>query len=88
MESDEQTENENLLGILLHAGLDVAMVELESFNPCHKLPLKRLKKLVKKVQVLNKKASAFEKGFISEAGIKDREWYKHLVVAPGKWLGL
>jgi len=88
MESDGQTENENLLGMLLHVGLNVGMVELESLSQCHKFPLKRLKKLVKKIQVLNKKASAFEKGFISEAGIKDREWYKHLVVAPGKWLGL
>jgi N-acetylated-alpha-linked acidic dipeptidase len=25
--------------------------------------------------------------FISEDGIKDREWYRHLGVAPGKWLG-
>jgi len=35
----------------------------------------------------NKKLIAFERGFISEGGIKDREWYKHLGVAPGKWLG-
>jgi hypothetical protein len=25
--------------------------------------------------------------FIHPAGIKDREWYRHLGVAPGKWLG-
>lgn len=29
----------------------------------------------------------FERGFISEDGIKDREWYRHLGVAPGKWKG-
>jgi N-acetylated-alpha-linked acidic dipeptidase len=26
--------------------------------------------------------------FISEDGIKDREWYRHLGVAPGRWLGV
>ncbi len=25
--------------------------------------------------------------FLSEQGIKDREWYKHKGTAPGKWLG-
>lgn len=35
----------------------------------------------------NKKLSSFERGFIDEEGIKDREWYKNLVVAPGKWTG-
>jgi N-acetylated-alpha-linked acidic dipeptidase len=29
----------------------------------------------------------FEQGFLSETGIKDREWYRHLGVAPGKWKG-
>lgn len=42
---------------------------------------------MKRVQVANHKLIAFERGFISKEGIKDREWYKHLGVAPGKWLG-
>jgi hypothetical protein len=25
--------------------------------------------------------------FLSEEGIRDREWYKHKGTAPGKWLG-
>ena len=41
----------------------------------------------KRVQAANTKLAAFERGFISEEGIKDREWYRHLGVAPGKWLG-
>jgi N-acetylated-alpha-linked acidic dipeptidase len=45
-------------------------------------------KAIKDVQRVNKKLSSFERGFISEEGIKGREWYKHLGVAPGKWLGL
>ena len=42
---------------------------------------------MKRVQRVNKKLSGFEGGFISSGGIVDREWYKHLGVAPGKWLG-
>ena len=52
-----------------------------------KFPLKKIKKAVKKIQAVNKKLIAFERGFISKDGIKDREWFKHLGVAPGKWLG-
>ncbi|KAM6496046.1 Zn-dependent exopeptidase [Amanita muscaria] len=44
-------------------------------------------KAVKRVREVNKRLIAFERGFISEDGIKDREWYRHLGVAPGKWLG-
>lgn len=48
---------------------------------------KKLREAVKRVRTVNTKLVAFERGFISEDGIKDREWYKHLAVAPGKWLG-
>ena len=46
------------------------------------------KNLAKRTQALlvNAKSFAFDRGFISAEGIKDREWYKHLAVAPGKWL--
>lgn len=53
-----------------------------------KFPFKKVKKAVKKIQAVNKKLIAFERGFISKDGIKDREWFKHLGVAPGKWLGM
>ncbi|THH33498.1 hypothetical protein EUX98_g710 [Antrodiella citrinella] len=49
--------------------------------------LDKFLKAAKRVQKANSKLVAFERGFISEGGIKDREWYKHLGVAPGKWLG-
>jgi N-acetylated-alpha-linked acidic dipeptidase len=49
--------------------------------------ISELIKAAKRVSRTNKKLKAFERGFISEGGIKDREWYKHLGVAPGKWLG-
>ncbi|GBE79946.1 Probable glutamate [Sparassis crispa] len=48
---------------------------------------KKVKKAVHRVHKANKKLVAFEKGLIHEDGIKDREWYRHLGVAPGKWLG-
>ena len=50
-------------------------------------PIRRFIEAAQRVQRANAKLVAFERGFISEEGIKDREWYKHLAVAPGKWLG-
>ncbi|KAJ2916443.1 hypothetical protein MD484_g3989, partial [Candolleomyces efflorescens] len=50
-------------------------------------PWQKVKKAVKRVQAVNKKLIAFERGFISKNGIKHREWFKHLGVAPGTWLG-
>ncbi|KZT06419.1 Zn-dependent exopeptidase [Laetiporus sulphureus 93-53] len=44
-------------------------------------------KAAQRVEKVNAKLKAFEAGFISEEGINEREWYKHLVVAPGKYLG-
>ncbi|QRV76487.1 vacuolar protein sorting-associated protein [Ceratobasidium sp. AG-Ba] len=49
--------------------------------------LRKLIRAVKEVQAVNKKLSTFEQSFLSEEGIPDREWYRHLGVAPGKWLG-
>ncbi|KAH9899708.1 Zn-dependent exopeptidase [Cubamyces lactineus] len=50
-------------------------------------PAKKFKKAAKRVRAVNQKLKAFERGFIHEGGIKDREWYRNLDVAPGKWLG-
>lgn len=51
-------------------------------------PVKKFIEAAKRLGRSNKGLITFERGFISEGGIKDREWYKHLGVAPGKWLGL
>ena len=40
-----------------------------------------------RVKKVNQKLTMFERGFISEEGVKDREWFKHLGVAPGRYLG-
>ncbi|KAI5833642.1 hypothetical protein K523DRAFT_413088 [Schizophyllum commune Tattone D] len=50
-------------------------------------PLREFLKAARRVQVANHKVRSFERGFISEEGIPEREWYRHLGVAPGKWLG-
>ncbi|KAI9447887.1 Zn-dependent exopeptidase [Lactarius indigo] len=50
-------------------------------------PPRELIAAVKAVRKINQKLASFERGFIHEDGIKDREWYRHLGVAPGKWLG-
>ena len=58
------------------------------FGPMMKdVPIRKFIKAAKRVKAANKKLSSFERGFISKEGIKDREWYKHLGVAPGKLLG-
>ncbi|KIY69729.1 Zn-dependent exopeptidase [Cylindrobasidium torrendii FP15055 ss-10] len=50
-------------------------------------PIWEFIKAQRRVIKANKLLMSFERGFISEGGIKEREWYKHLGVAPGKWLG-
>ena len=50
-------------------------------------PPPKLIRALKAVRKINQKLVSFERGFIHEDGIKDREWYRHLGVAPGKWLG-
>jgi N-acetylated-alpha-linked acidic dipeptidase len=80
----DQEESAMILGLAIHAGYNAR----SSLLPHPGTAVNRLRKLVKRIQVVNEKSSAFERGFISTEGIKDREWYKHLAVAPGKWLGL
>lgn len=48
---------------------------------------RKLVKVIKEIREINIKLRDFESGFISEDGIKDREWYKHKGTSPGKWLG-
>ena len=79
----EQEESSRILGLAVHAGYNARSNVL----PHPGKAINHLRKLAKRIQALNAKSSAFERGFISEEGIKDREWYKHLAVAPGKWLG-
>lgn len=51
-------------------------------------PIRKFIRAAKRIQRVNKKLASFEQGFLSKDGIKDREWYLHLGVAPGKNLGM
>ncbi|KAJ3759395.1 Zn-dependent exopeptidase [Lentinula raphanica] len=57
----------------------------DSNRRAHLMP--KIFKAIKRVRAVNQKLVAFERGFISEDGLPEREWYKHLGVAPGRWLG-
>ncbi|KAI0940119.1 hypothetical protein AcV5_001313 [Taiwanofungus camphoratus] len=70
-----------------HSRLPAWLKRLLDIIARHAFPLGEFKKAAQRVQRANAKLTAFERGFISEEGIAEREWYKHLVVAPGKWLG-
>jgi len=85
---DEQhgVHHEVLYGLAMHAGFQGPA--FEAFNTAPpKFPGARFRKAVRRIRAVNKKLVGFEKGFISKDGIPDREWYKHLAIAPGKWLG-
>ncbi|KAF9265375.1 hypothetical protein L218DRAFT_170058 [Marasmius fiardii PR-910] len=58
-----------------------------SHLPFPKNPWFEFLKAAKRLVRVNKKILTFERGFLHPDGIKDREWYRHLGVAPGKWLG-
>ena len=60
---------------------------LETFDKGRKFPWRKFREAARRVRQANAKLVAFERGFIHEEGIKDREWYRNLDVAPGKWLG-
>ncbi|KZT62333.1 Zn-dependent exopeptidase [Calocera cornea HHB12733] len=55
-------------------------------SPAHVVP-KALIKAAKRVRKVNKQLASFERAFISPEGLKDRDWYKNVLVAPGLWLG-
>ncbi|SCV74507.1 BQ2448_7536 [Microbotryum intermedium] len=43
--------------------------------------------LERRVRSINQRRRTFEQGFLDPKGLKGREWYKNLVVAPGRHLG-
>ncbi|KAK0495781.1 hypothetical protein EDD18DRAFT_1309958 [Armillaria luteobubalina] len=84
----EVAENEMMYGFALQAGFEKFRRGCAKSIPhLPHFPIGELKEAVKRLRAVNQKLIAFERGFISEDGISEREWYKHLGVAPGKWLG-
>jgi len=45
---------------------------------------KAIARILLEIRAINKKKRSFESGFLSQEGIKDREWYRHKGTAPGK----
>ncbi|KAF8463142.1 hypothetical protein BDZ91DRAFT_732558 [Kalaharituber pfeilii] len=44
--------------------------------------------LWRQISAANKALRTFDRAFLSEQGLlKEREWYKHVVFAPGRWTG-
>ncbi|RXW21968.1 hypothetical protein EST38_g3913 [Candolleomyces aberdarensis] len=80
-------EDRELFMIAAHIGFEGDVEPGNFLFGGSEFPWKKVRKAVKRIQEVNKKLIAFERGFISKGGIKDREWFKHLGVAPGKWLG-
>jgi N-acetylated-alpha-linked acidic dipeptidase len=88
--ADQPGVGERDLDAIVEALLDGLSGSEPGERGTHRLPervLRRLHRAAKRVRAANRKLKAFERGWISEGGIRDREWYKHLLVAPGKWLG-
>lgn len=87
-EQREQAQFELAYGLALQAGFDAPIDAISGdIDGFPEFPLRKLMRVVKRIREVNKKLAGFERGFIHEDGIKDREWYRHLGVAPGKWLG-
>ncbi|KAJ6539618.1 hypothetical protein B0H19DRAFT_1179844 [Mycena capillaripes] len=84
LDEEQGLHHEVLYGLAMHAGFHGAAFDADLPS---KFPFARLRKAVRRIRAVNKKLISFEKGFISKDGIPDREWYKHLAIAPGKWLG-
>ncbi|KAE9399632.1 Zn-dependent exopeptidase [Gymnopus androsaceus JB14] len=89
----EQEERfEILRGFALHSDMQLPASLAHGDHACDKstdrphFPLPKIFKAIKRIRAVNQKLVAFERGFISEDGLPGREWYKHLGVAPGRWL--
>lgn len=61
--------------------------EATAFKNSWRTSHRKFRRAARKVSKANKKLIGFERGFLSDDGLPGREWYKHLGVAPGKWLG-
>jgi N-acetylated-alpha-linked acidic dipeptidase len=90
------SEEEELMdvwqGLAAHVGLDPFFEEDELSQdgrlPFPILPPRKLLRAIRRVRHVNWMLIKFERMFISEEGLPEREWYKHLGVSPGRWLGM
>ncbi|KIK63268.1 hypothetical protein GYMLUDRAFT_222344 [Collybiopsis luxurians FD-317 M1] len=87
---------EIMQGLALHSGMELpSPPPAAAAHSCASadrprlphFPIHKLAKTVKRIRRVNQKLVAFERGFISEDGLSGREWYKHVGVSPGRYLG-
>lgn len=50
-------------------------------------PRRELRHAMRAVRRVNRALQRFERGFLDARGLPERTWYRHLGVAPGRWLG-
>lgn len=95
----KEAEHEMFYGFALHSGIDrirqctkhghwMSPDTLNGHPHLPKLPFAEFREAIKRIRTVNQKLVSIERGMISEEGIPEREWYRHLGVAPGKWLGM
>ena len=70
-----------------HAGLGRQHRRPDPHSHVPRKQREKIAKALKELRGINQNVRSFERGFISQNGIKGREWYRHKGVAPGKWLG-
>jgi N-acetylated-alpha-linked acidic dipeptidase len=58
-------------------------ISLSKYNSLDDIP----SALAKQLATINNRLAFFERGFIDPEGIKDRDWFKHVIFAPGLWTG-
>lgn len=51
------------------------------------VPPRKLRQLLRSVKRVNAVLRRFEQHFIHPEGLKDRSWYRSLLVGPGRWTG-
>ncbi|KAK9450954.1 uncharacterized protein V1518DRAFT_425714 [Limtongia smithiae] len=78
-------EDMSIAATTFEAKVQIASREYLADYPWFK-SFKKLRLYVR-IQALNQQFRRFERHFIYEPGLDGREWYKHVVFAPGIWTG-
>ncbi|WFD03707.1 glutamate carboxypeptidase II [Malassezia obtusa] len=68
------------------AALDARFRALLARDAPHR-PSPALRAAMHEVRGVNRALQRFERGFLDARGLPHRPWYRHLGVAPGRWLG-
>lgn len=67
---------------------EVLRHERDHHDPHHShRPSRKIRHLLRQIRRINEALRTFEQHFISPEGLKDRPWYRSLLVGPGRWRG-